>query len=586
MSIEVEINKETIEAEKQSKILTIKKMILNKNIPEMSKPYNFHEFVSYSKFHNLSQDEGTNIIPSKIKPIQNDNPGPGQYDILHDDSLNSRQQSSKSSHNNANLNSDYRVVSIPTRDQKYGYEYDENGAIKMSHSPLDLQSPNNQKIKNSRKRNGKVIKSAIKRYSGKNTNDNTLISDTNRNDITSITNILTNSNGSRVQSSKPFNDDKLIPQKMNEKEKFNNDILNEEAKKRRRTNMYDKSKIYKSLHVGKSHHKKYSSIIEEILNSSYFSSTPGPGYYSSIDLPNQQYYFGVNYQNFGSLFPRICSLDSNGNSSVPILDNYPGPGEYEIVRKKERNSQNNNKNKLLFKRVYGPNKHLIKDIKILKEKQEQLLGPGRYDTYDKMREVEKEKSYINYNFGTFERRFNNIAYKKDDNTPGPGQYNLIKCFDKKENQKNHPKIAKELTVMETNEEEYPKYEVPGVGTYNPGLANTIEYQVKMKESIKIPKKKNTKIILEEKKRIEKINKIKQEQIEKNKNLGPGCYFNNHIKPNNSINISAPFMSNVPRKVGGYLQSTPNNIIESQQIDDNQINQYHQWIKKSFNLLYV
>ena len=184
MSIEMEINKETIEAEKQSKILTIKKMILNKNIPEMSKPYNFHEFVSYSKFHNLSQDEGTNIIPSKIKPIQNDNPGPGQYDILHDDSLNSRQQSSKSSHNNANLNSDYRVVSIPTRDQKYGYEYDENGAIKMSHSPLDLQSPNNQKIKNSRKRNGKVIKSAIKRYSGKNTNDNTLISDTNRNDIT------------------------------------------------------------------------------------------------------------------------------------------------------------------------------------------------------------------------------------------------------------------------------------------------------------------------------------------------------------------------------------------------------------------
>lgn len=577
MSIEMENNKETIEGKTKSKILRIKKMILNKNFPEMNKRYNFNEFESYSKFHNLSQDERINIIPSKIKPILNDNPGPGQYDILHDDPTNYHQYNSNpSQNNNITIKSAQRVVSIPTKDQKCEYEYDENGEIKIFHSQFDLQPPNIQRIKSGRKRNGKVIKSAIKPYSGKNTNDNTLTS----NDITSITNTLNNS-GSRVQSGKTFIDEKLLPQPINEKETINNDILNEKAKKRRWANMYDKSKICKSLHVGKSHQKKYSSIIEEILNSSYFSSTPGPGYYSSIDLPKQKYYFGLNYQNFGSLFPRICSLDSNGNSSVPLLDNYPGPGEYDIDSKNYKNSQSNKSNKILLKRVYSPNKFIIKNIKTLKEKQEQLLGPGRYDTYDKKKKVEKE----NYNFGTCERRFNNIAYKKDDDTPGPGQYNLINNFSEKVGQKSCPKTAKELILVETNKEEYSKNEVPGVGTYNPGLSKTIEYQMKLKEIIKIPKKKNKKIILEEKKRKEKINKIKQEQIDKNNNLGPGCYFNNHIKLKN-FNISAPFMSNVPREVGGYLQSIPNNLIESNQIEDNQINQYHQWIKKSFNILYV
>ena len=561
-----------------ARIIKIKKMILNNNVSKSS--INYPEYVSYSKC-NLQTNEESYVVP-KIKHSFNENPGPGQYDIVSD---NVKQYSHPNSANQncSTVNSDYRVVSIPTKEQQYGYEIDKNGGIKMSHSPFDLL--NNKGASHARKKSGKIIHSAYKPNSAKYTNDQTVASDS-RNDISSLSRKISCSSNSRLQSSKTeaqINNDNVVVNHQGVQTAPQQEQLRKGPAK------FDKSKIYRSLYVGKSHQKVYTNIIDELLNSSFFAGTPGPGYYSPVDLHNQQYANLLNIEKFGSNFPRICALDANGNSAIAYKDTTPGPGRYNYIGMNIEDILKDNKENIYrpkIGKVTQPNKGTIKQLKKLKEKETQLLGPGKYNV-DKNNYIKESKNKNYSNFGAYEMRFNNIAYKIDEDIPGPGIYDITKNYSVELSKKKIPKVLKELTVMVNHEEDSHKNEVPPVGTYNPGLSKSIEYSLKLKELNRVPiVKKNKKILKEEKEIKERIQKMKLKQLEIDQGLGPGCYFNNHQRQYSYSGSKAPFNTSASRDQGGCLQISKDNSCNMEPIEENDINKYHQWIKKTYNINYA
>ena len=109
----------------------------------------------------------------------------------------------------------------------------------------------------------------------------------------------------------------------------------------------------------------------------------------------------------------------------------------------------------------------------------------------------------------------------------------------------------------------------------------------MKEFNRVPiLRKNKKILKEEKEIKERIQKMKLKQLEIDQGLGPGCYYKNHQRQYSYSGSRAPFNTSVPRDQGGCLQISKDNSCNMEPIEENDINKYHQWIKKTYNINYA
>ena len=191
--------------------------------------------------------------------------------------------------------------------------------------------------------------------------------------------------------------------------------------------------------------------------------------------------------------------------------------------------------------------------------------------------IHEEVSNNNKNFGVNDRRFRK-SLEMDNNYPGPGAYEskdfLWKTIEKKDiNKHNNVYTNHKIDLDLINElSKVPKEQIitPGVGTYNPNIISTMEYNIKSKINPYVDEKVGFGI--QAKKEIALVPK------ENNINLGPGRYYKSK-KTDTKQNI-APF--NQSNKRFNYEKDI-NRMPGPGSYD---INSLVDWNKKSHNILFV
>ena len=215
------------------------------------------------------------------------------------------------------------------------------------------------------------------------------------------------------------------------------------------------------------------SYIQDLIFNTLLEKEPGPGYYNNNKSIFDKYYLmskKTKKYNFGSNTERTSKLFNNKTSSNlgPVYD-------FKIETSKKYNKTTLSPLKKLYKII---SKKCIKKL-LSSSKSEDLfpkaqtpsnIGPGKYEY--KSQFIQTQRYYA----GPLEKRFFNI---KKEIKPGPGEYlplndwvNLNKL--KKTSNK---KVNYDINLKNKNVRDYliPKNDIPEVGTYNPQLVNSIEY---------------------------------------------------------------------------------------------------------------
>ena len=201
---------------------------------------------------------------------------------------------------------------------------------------------------------------------------------------------------------------------------------------------------------------------------------PGPGTYSPLVgiLPPKQKL--TKFQNFGSSECRF-SDDIKLNTSNSYLDNiklFPSMSYDLSGNKKFENLLHSKKRNYVYNDSLTNEKNfnILKKSIDLKEKQKNLVGPGRYDLSNKFKKPTSNASCFN----VLERRF--PIKNSETKTPGAGSYNLVHW--------PQPVYRQIIKTQEEENEIYKNYldnkkyleASPGVGQYSPEIVNSINYQ--------------------------------------------------------------------------------------------------------------
>ena len=202
------------------------------------------------------------------------------------------------------------------------------------------------------------------------------------------------------------------------------------------------------------------------------------------------------------------------------------------------------------------------------------IGPGTYDINKSW--IRKKVSNLQ-NFGSQEKRF---VYK-DNEMPGPGYYinsdnnynNYEEEFDNNNNSKNilnDNNNNNEILKKYQNE----KFNVPGVGTYNPNIVLSLNYKVKSNVNPFVNKKKVG--FSSQEKRFE--NNDKKLGNNDNNILGPGLYYNEKPKL---------FKQNVvPFNQGKRRFSVKKDDFPLLGPGSYELSNLNDWNKKSHNILFI
>jgi hypothetical protein len=502
----------------------------------------------------------------KISDHSKEVPGPGTYTKEKSQLKNSMVEHQKSPNKIKNgsiklTGSQNRVLTIPDRLHSYGYDVLLNGELVMNRDP-DLNLKHNG-IKNDKVGPGSYnldksedwIKNSLSwaKTSPKNKIKHKKI-DFNNMETSLVSNNPTNLNSTLANSN-------VISSLDNSKSA--NESLNKKP--------YDKLSREKIFRQIKENRKKLLDKLNEkdprdlnFDDKKFFSETPGPAYYSVYAHENKKIIKPEKFQIFGSSSPRFPTKADNEENEM-------GPGFYfrdDMNSRYEKSKTNQMKPQI--GNQFNTKKKQEKFDKIKKEKEDMIFnnGPGMYDPYIP---TKRSLSCLE-NFGSLEKRF---PKKSDEIQIGPGSYsindglNLNKSQEKKDHVRKFYSSLKKDKVKDTSFEKE-KSEVPPVGTYNSDLVYSMGYIANQKtnpyQSVVAP--------------FSSMQKRFEAQKTVDNNIGPGYYY----KPKNEVpqQTFPPFKQGddkykSPIFNGPHLQPGPGNYDQ---------NNYFDWNKKSFNILYI
>lgn len=472
---------------------------------------------------------------------------------------------------NDNLNNN---ISIPYRDNCFGFEVSANGKIVSCTDPLqyrkykgnsyDSVGPGQYNIDSNwineekAKAKGKEKKSKLNKtkqskemkYFQNKSNENISSSCININNTT-ISQTAINSNRKKQMTSE---------------NKGNNKNSNQKMKIIKTINAY-RQEIFGNI--------SQSQGLYKTLNKKNFDDTPGPGYY--FDQKN----FGFKmkstkeeFQSFGSSSLRFKGrLDENSNIGPGCYFNEEK--DFEINKNNEYIKKYKNYHKNYSNSIDKASSSIIQSI--IKEKNSiNNPGPGAYSiNREILKESNPNKKGI---FGSSEKRFiekepNDLPIAYNDNSKNE----WIKFNNENKDNRSIKPITslnqleqkKEISNKIINEN---KEDVPSVGTYNPDKIFSIDYKIS----------KQTR-----QSSFSSLSKRFNEQ--KQSDIGPGYYYRNmsmskEILSQNQKN--APFLSNQKRI--NEEGSKEKGIVKESNVGPGyyNLNSYFDWNKKSYNVQFI
>lgn len=500
----------------------------NMSVKNNSKFIQEYNCINYSTIKNSSSTSKLGFFSQSLRFDDNnsslkiDEPGPGTYetiDFANNILLKNNKKKYKSEHKlmKASLRGDTgslnRVISIPSKVMN-GYIYIANKNKNINNNNLKFKKGNiNKEYKLIIDKNSLFgPKTSTSEFVGPGSYD-----------------IFIKEKGSSVlQWSKGFN----VKDINLKKELFKKKQVFDEMKKYGETNSsFNKAKKINLLNLLKRKPiDKYKNGLNEIKNkkpcysinkklNSYYcrdsfiqdkSEIPGPGYYSkeliNYEEENDKKLIKSNFRkslfgeeiksegNFGSNCSRFLtkskSMEDLGpttyfkqnnkfedNKKLYVLSHLKKPGK--LMNEKETQSLLDKENRNLEKL---DNNLSRTNSMFLSKTQSDYPGPGAYEI---------SQTFILPSFNKFQMMNNQVErfpQKEEEDTPGPGSYlnnEIIETEKFKEQLKkmsnNYEEDIEKLQRIEKIKEiNRRKNDFPGVGTYNPGLIETINYKMKSK----------------------------------------------------------------------------------------------------------
>lgn len=537
----------------------IEKQLQKANITE--NPQTLYRALDYDQFiqndmdlaKTLSKSERNQVVfMSKDKRFKDFNsnfeiPGPGYYIKNNDKKIKEKythqnKNNKLSNTSKYNVNNSNRVVSIPNKDQGYGYEIDEDGKINLNENPekdLIYKGTKNEAVgpgsyniigsENWHKKGTVWSKSKAKKldyFKENNLNENIKLKRSNSFDLINSEVAIKNKSAIMMAKQNLMN---IIRNKKVERKKINE-----------RNTQDNFSKIESNL----------------------LKDTPGPGYYFDNNImsafrPNTvmeyKQSFGSNTQRFFSIPPTKCNV---------------GPGSYF---KEDKNKKKFDRSNL----VPPITKNYTTASEISTNKNFVTPGPGQYDP-DKYFCDTKTTSNPNNYFGSTEKRFTEqISTKEQIKNPGPGSYNTTDNWHRLNLNQNKMLVKpprkvilekRSINTTTNNNNNNSNKDVPAVGSYNSDTIYNIDYKIFKNANKFLNVGFNSTV---------KRKFIKESELDPK--IGPGYYYK-PLKAQLSQNFPPFKMSErrfnetkVDAKIGpGVYNQTS----------------YFDWNKKSFNVLYL
>ena len=522
-------------------------------------------------------------------------PGPGQYFPLSvkkkDKAAKLREEEyfSKQKIKIKKINEFQRIPTIPSKIQEFGFEILDNGSLVQKQNPdmyktfsgekgdtvgpgsYEIEKPSNwrktgtewSKLKVERDFNKKIktgknssicLTSTNYSETGNNTK-NSFYSPTNSNSIRKLnyaSNETENSSQKNlINITSP--ETGLTRNRLKEKNIFKCRILN--------CMRFNGKKVNKK------------ETFETVIRGNF----PGPGYYydpfrtsSFFIKPTPEF-----KQFFGSKLERFPSNNTEQNNL--------GPGEYY--------EKDMNKTSTGFAPFSSKANRFYASF--IPENKSEIPGPGEYTLkgFTSKPFTTKATSLTpKARFGSNEKRFVDIINNKwKYSVPGPGYYNPEEIKFDWDNKYTKTFYGKNIFKLITNSNNkniqlrkfffdkkniLKKEKSPPIGTYNPGMIFSIDYNNRKK----VFETKNNKVAFKStfnKKKKKMKNKIDPHNI----NIGPGYYY--HEKKNKNLKPSPQFYISSHESDKWFKNANPNVGPGKYDIDN-----YYDWNKKSFNINFV
>ena len=581
------------------------------------------EMIRYFKEHeHPAFNSKTNRFKYAIAELEEKkrSPSPCSYDPVIDNSFSSKEKH-KQRRNRLHYggfdmtNSDLRIETIPSK-SNFGYDIDKDGIIKMMKDPYgenktsgrkndsvgpadydifpkwdknivawkktkDESDPKYEKIKEAKAQiklsqleedyiKSKVLESEVINQS-KSTNNESYNKSTQQTNTSSKNNLeLCNS---QVYNQTSNNNNSI-------KSEYNNTQASQRSLSTCSNKSFDRFAVLKYIlnlrdkTASRIRNKKENN--REIL----FETEPGPGYYTNDELNFRPSKMIKEVNNFNSNSKRF------GNSFNGSTGENVGPGYYY----KKTTPQNKPGGKIIKGKIPNLNKELENECGLnLCMKKYEGPEPGP-QSYELSKDIISKSMSSNYkNFGSNVERFdfnrpvnlkeeimsqckidnqNKIKVKPTDN-------NLYKKLYLFTNSKDDIKIMDAKNLKGKNKTDV--YEVPGVGSYNPAIINTIDYQIHSRINHFVNPKKVG--FGAQEKKFSSAGQVKLSSL-----LGPGRYFKTNRNTDFDGNAvvtqnNAPFNGNDRR----FKYKTEKETVGPGSYE---LASFEDWNKKSHNILFA
>ena len=520
-------------------------------------------------------------------------PGPGQYFPMQTkkkdkaSKLREEEYFSKQKIKIKKVNEFQRIPTIPSKIQEFGFEILDNGTLVQKQNPDmyktfsgekgDTVGPGSYEIEkptNWRRTGTEWSKLKVERDFYKKAK-------TPKNSSTCLTSTNYSETGNNTKNSfySPMNTNSMKKNIFTSNETENpiptNLITASTQESAKNKNRITEKNIFKCRILncmrfnGKKINKKetFESVVREKL--------PGPGYYYD-PFKTSSFFFKPTpefKQFFGSKLERFSSINKDQNNL--------GPGEYF--------EKNMNKTSIGFAPFSSKTNRFYSSF--IPEGKSDIPGPGEYTlksfTSSPLR-MKTNAQTPKAKFGSNVKRFVDIGNAKwKYSIPGPGYYNSEENKSNSNNKFAKTFYGKNIFNLIKNDynknnpfrkfifkKQLKKEKSPPIGTYNPGMIFSIDYNNRKK----VFETKNNKVAFKStfnKKKKNQKNKIDKSDI----NIGPGYYY--HEKKNKDLKPSPQFYISQYQSDKWFKNQNPNVGPGKYDIDN-----YYEWNKKSFNINFI